>query len=476
MRAIAALLVAAIFVAVAAFFAERPGRVEIVWQEWQIDTSVAVVLVLLLLLALLLMLGFGLVSAMARLPRRIRRRRRERGRRLGETALTRGLVALAAGNPAEAQVQACRAERLLDGSPVALLLAAEAAERQGDQAAARRYFAELSEQPEAEFIGLRGLLAQTLREGETDTALRLAERAQRLRPDVPWVTETLLGLQARAGQWDAAGDTLAAARRRGVIPRERARHHSGVVLHELSRAAEERGDLRRAAALAVRAQARAPDLAAIACRHARLLTALGRSRAAAKAVERAWQSAPHPDLARAYLEAYPEAGPIERAALLQRLASQNPEAAESHLALAEAALAARLTGEARRHLTIAADNAEPPAPSRRLCQMMARLEDSEADGAARARRWLDRAVGAPPDPCYVCALCNAESGEWRALCPRCGGFDTLSWRVPERTDRADGPGAAISVFPPMLPATEAPLIEGGVGKPPERLGSGATMR
>jgi HemY protein len=452
MRAIAALLVAAIFVAAATFFADRPGRVEIVWQEWQIDTSVAVVLVLLLLAALLLVLVFGLVSALVRLPRRIRRRRRERERRLGEAALTRGLVAMAAGSPAEAQVQAYRAERLLDRSPMALLLAAEAAERQGDKAAARRYFADLSEQPEAEFIGLRGLLAQTLREGETDTALRLAERAQRLRPDVPWVTGTLLGLQASAGQWEAARDTLAAARRRGVIPRERARHHGGVVLHELSRAAEQRGDLRQAAALAARAQARAPDLAAIACHHARLLTALGRSRAAAKVIERAWQSAPHPDLARAYLEAHPEAGPIERAAALQRLASQNPEAAESHLALAEAALAARLTGEARRHLTIAAENAEPPAPSRRLSLMMARLEDSEADGAARARRWLDLAVGAPPDPCYVCALCNAESGDWRSLCPRCGGFDTLSWRVPERTDRADGPAAAISVFPPMLPA------------------------
>src|SRR4051812_3576242 len=116
MRAIAALLVAAIFVAVAAFFADRPGRGEIVWQDWQIDTSVAVVLVLLLLVALLLMLAFGLVSALVRLPSATRRRRRERGRRLGEAALTRGLVALAAGNPAEAQLQAHRAERLLDGS------------------------------------------------------------------------------------------------------------------------------------------------------------------------------------------------------------------------------------------------------------------------------------------------------------------------------------------------------------------------
>ena len=476
MRAIAALVVVAMFVAAAAFFADRPGRVEIVWQDWQIDTSVGV-LVLALLLTVLLLFGLALlVSAVARTPRRIRRRRRERARRLGDVALTRGLVALAAGNPAEAQLQAQRADKLLDRSPVPLLLAAEAAERQGDKAGARRYFGALSERPEAAFIGLRGLLAQTLREGDTGSALRLAERAQRLRPDVPWVAETLLTLQARAGQWDAARDTLAAIRRRGVIPRERARHHRGVVLHELSLAAERRGALRQAAAMTARAQAQAPDLAAIACHHARLLIQLGRTRAAAKAIERAWQSAPHPDLARAYLEIDPQADPLERAASLQRLASQNPDAAESHLALAEAALAAQLTGEARRHLSTPAANAPPPASSRRLCLLMARLEDAEADGAGRAREWLDRALGAPPDPCYVCAVCEAESGEWRSLCPRCGGFDALSWRIPQHSGTELGAHAAVSVFPIMLPATEGPLIESRSARAPDRLGSGGTIR
>ena len=474
MRAIAALLIVAVFVAATAFFADRPGRVEIVWQDWQIDTSVGVLIVALLLAALILCGLALLVSAVARMPARIRRRRRERARRLGDAVLTRGLVALAAGNPAEAQLQAERAEKLLDRSPVPLLLAAEAAERRGDSAAARGYFGALLERPDAAFLGLRGLLGQTLREGETGSALRLAERAQRLRPDVPWVTESLLTLQARAGQWDAARDTLAAIRRRGAIPRERARHHSGAVLHELSRAAEQRSNLRRAAALAARAQARAPELAAIACHHARLLTQLGRTRAAARAIERAWHAAPHPDLARAYLEIHPQADPLEHAASLQRLAAQNPDAAESHLALAEVALAAQLTGEARRHLSIAAANASPAAPSRRLCLLRARLEDGEVAG--RGREWLDRALGASPDPCYVCALCGAESGEWRSLCPRCGGFDTLSWRIPQRSGTEVGAHAAASMFSTMLPGTEGPLIDGSAAKAPDRLGSGGTIR
>ena len=72
MRAIAALVVVAMFVAAAAFFADRPGRVEIVWQDWQIDTSVGV-LVLALLLTVLLLSGLALlVSALVRLPARTR--------------------------------------------------------------------------------------------------------------------------------------------------------------------------------------------------------------------------------------------------------------------------------------------------------------------------------------------------------------------------------------------------------------------
>ncbi len=466
MRALIALVAVAASVAAAAFLANHQGQVEIVWQDWQIDTSVGVLIVAVLVAILALSGLIGLVSALLRLPRNVRRRRRERQRRAGEAALTRGLVALAASNPAEAQLQAYRAEKLLGHTPVALLLAAEAAERQGDAAAARHHFAMLAERGDAAFIGLRGLLAQALRAGQVEIALRLAERAQRLRPDVPWLTETLLALQARSGQWDAALDTLAISHRRGVTPPDRARHHRGVVRHELSRAAENRGALRQAAALAAKAQAQTPDLAAVACHHARLLIALGRSRAAARAIERAWHSAPHPDLARTYLEVQPEAAPLERAAALQRLAAQNPSATESHLALAEAALTAQLWGEARRHLmAVAAET----GPSRRLCLLMARLEDSDADGTGRAREWLDRALGAPPDPCYVCAACGSASDEWHSLCPRCGGFDTQSWRVPEHTGVEPGLRLAPPLLPLMLPDSDLPRIEAGAAKAPDGL-------
>jgi HemY protein len=453
MRALAALLVLTAAAAAGAYFADHPGQVEIVWQGWQVSTSVGVLVAAVALVALIVTALALLVAALRRAPRNLARRRAARRRRDGEAALTRGLVALAAVDAAEARRQAARATALLGDTPVALLLAAEAASRQDDAAAAQRAYAALLERPETEFLGLRGLLGQALRAGDDCAALPLAERARTLRPDARWLADSLLLLQARAGNWQAARASLTDISRSRALPEERTRHHRGVVFYELSLEAERGGDLRRAAGLAAQAQKLAPDVAAIAAHHVRLLVQLERRRAAAKAIERAWRSAPHPDLARLHLDLDPKAGPLARAASLQRLAARNPEAAESHLAIAEAALAAQLWGEARRHLTMAANTA--PAPSRRLCLLMARLEESEAADVQAARRWLDRAVGAPPDPRHVCERCGSESTEWRPLCGACGSFDTLVWRTAtERSPATAEPAPESATL--MLPPTELP--------------------
>ena len=192
-----------------------------------------------------------------------------------------------------------------------LLLSAEAASRQGDADAARRIYAALLDRRDTEFLGLRGLIGQALRADDDAAALPLAERARALRPDAPWLAENLLRLagpcrRLAGGARDAGGGGTAArtaGRASNVIGR-------GVVLYELSRSIERDGDLRRASGLAARQRRLAPDLAPIACHNARLMLARGRRRAAASVIERAWQTAPHPELARFYLEARSAAEPL----------------------------------------------------------------------------------------------------------------------------------------------------------------------
>src|SRR4051794_38785319 len=177
MRGLVALLVIAGLVAAGVFLADQPGRVEIVWQDWQIETSVGVLLAAALLAFFVLWALIAGLRALWHTPRTLRRAARRRRRRVGERALTRGLIALATGEGAEAARHARRAERLLGEAPLPLLLTAQTAELNRDQAAARLAYSEMAERPELALVGLRGLLQQAMRTGDDAAALQLAQRA-----------------------------------------------------------------------------------------------------------------------------------------------------------------------------------------------------------------------------------------------------------------------------------------------------------
>src|SRR5215470_15299025 len=144
------------------------------------------------------------------------------------------MVAVAAGDAQEARRYAKRADLLLADPPLTLLLSAQAAQLDGDEGAAKKFFAAMLERRETEFLGLRGLLNQALRAGDQGAALRLAERAAALRPDAQWVILSRFDLEVREGHWEAARQTLARAARRRLVPPERARRQRGVILYELS--------------------------------------------------------------------------------------------------------------------------------------------------------------------------------------------------------------------------------------------------
>jgi HemY protein len=455
-RGFFALLVFAVAVAAAVFFADHPGQVEIIWQGWQVETSVGVLVATAIIVALVVTLLVWVLSLIVGSPRAFLRRRRDRRRRAGYRALTQGMVAVAAGDPQEARRYARKADALLAEPPLTLLLSAQTAQLEGDETAAKKFFTAMLERPETEFLGTRGLLNQAVRAGDRGTALRLTQRAMTLRPNTPWVVESLFDLEAREGRWAAAEKTLAQASKRHLVPRERAGHHRGVILYELSCAAAACGDRRRGVSLAARSQGLVPDLATPAVHHARLLLDDHRGGPAGRAVERAWRTVPHPELAQIYRTIHAGEAPLGRVKCFERLAAQNPSARESHIALAETALEAQLWGEARRHLEQALAAPTPPAmmvrsgnsavfssppedairdgdqagPTPRLCLLMARLEEEEHGPGEAMRSWLDRAVTAIPDPRYICIECGGESLEWRSRCPHCGSFDRLIWRTP----------------------------------------------
>jgi len=425
-------LKAAVLVGLAFWLAMRPGEVSIEWLGYRLDTSVGILILAVAVLATVAALMYRFWRFLLHAPRDLSRRVRAGKRQRGYQALTQGMVAVAAGEREEAARWARKADTLLDEPPLTMLLSAQAAQLSGDEAAARRYFTAMLDNEETRFLGLRGLLTQALREGEQARALELVREAHGMRPRTPWVLQSLFDLTERSGDLEAAERALRESLRAKALPKPEAERKRAVVLVERALAARQAGD---SAATAIgharEAHKLAPGLSPAAALLAELLLGGGAARKAAKVLEDAWARAPHPDLARLYLEARPSDDSLERLKTLGKLVARNPAHGESHLARGRAALEARLWGEARRHFEAAAGpdglDGDPPEA---VCRLMAALEASEHGDLDAARAWLARATAAPPDPAWVCGTCGASAASWSPRCGNCESFDALAWTAP----------------------------------------------
>ena len=459
----------ALLVGAAVWLANRPGEVSIQWFGYRLDTTVGILLLAAVLLAGVAALIYRVWSFITHAPREIGRGVQAGRRKRGYKALTQGMVAVAAGEVEEASRWARKAGGLLDDPPLTMLLSAQAAQLSGDEAAAKRYFTAMLEDPETRFLGLRGLLTQALREGDDAAALDYVRQAHGIRPRTPWVLTSLFDLSQRRGDLETAERALKEAARIKALPAPEAARRHAVLTLERALARHKQGDGVRALKMARAALKLAPDLTPAALLEAELLTAAGQGRKAARALEQAWTIAPHPALARLYHAVRPGKDGIERLKYLGKLTAGQPDHAESQLALARAALEARLWGEARRHLAIAAgtDGLEGN-PGEAVCRLMAELEEAERDDSDAARAWLRRAAGAPAGPAWVCRSCGAVAEDWSARCGACGEFDGLAWQRPPRVapavleltteDTAPEPAPGTSGETPAatLPAVTAP--------------------
>jgi HemY protein len=437
---------AAMFAAV--WLAERPGTVTAEWHGLRLDTSVGVIFIAVVVLVLLSVASWLLYRWIVGAPGALLDGWGESRRRRGYRALTQGLAAVAAGDGAEAQKNARKAETLLAEPALTLLLSAQAAQLTGDRDGARKAFNAMLEDEQMAFLGLRGLIAQALRDGDQGQALAYAERAFKLRPQTPWVVHSLFDMQAQIGRWREAQETLDAGLRRKVITQEKGRTLKALLLVERSRAAEHDGNAADALGLAREAFGLAPERIAVSSRLAEMQIETGDSRRAMRTLERGWTLAPHPDLAALYLKASGEADPLKRVGIVRKLVAQKPDDLESNLALAQATLDAGLWGEARRYLD-AAGGTNPPV---RVCRLMADVEERAHSDQAKVHEWLARAATAPADKAWRCSACGAHHEAWRSVCESCGAFGTLHWRAP---------GTYGHILPPEVQSAPALTMNSG---------------
>ena len=131
LKVILFLLAGCVIVAVAWLLAGIPGHVVASIGAYTIETSAPVAILLLVALVVVILILLRVLRGILAIPRAGAGWRRRHRLALGETAVTRVLVALAAGEQGAARKEARRARHLLGDSPQTLLLVAEAGRLSG---------------------------------------------------------------------------------------------------------------------------------------------------------------------------------------------------------------------------------------------------------------------------------------------------------------------------------------------------------
>lgn len=434
------LLAILVLAAGGAWLADNPGDFAVTWFGYRVETSFTLVAVLLILFMALLFYSWRLMVRTIGGPMALLTWNRTRRLAKGQEALRQGLVAVAAGNPGEVRKLAARANTLLDDPPLTLLLSAQAAQLEGDDKRAAKSWKKMLDNPETEFLGLRGLFLQSVKNGNRLEALGLAERAFELQPETPWVFNALFELQSAVGEWASAAQTLEQSVAAKHIEASVAKRRRAVLYTEQALAAAAKGGAAavkdepgeaEAGTWGLKAAELSPGLVPAAIFAARHHIRSDNLWKAAQVIETAWTASPHPDLAAVYGEtrkgrsADGELDVKADAKWLKGLADFNPGHIESRLLRAAQDLALGRIKAARKGLKGLAEG----YPTARVCKLMADIEAAEGKDEA-ARDWMARIVTAPRDAHWMCEICGRETSAWSSTCNNCGAFDALSWKAP----------------------------------------------
>ena len=428
-----------------AWVADRPGEIAVTWLGYRIETSVMVAALAVLALVVVILLLWSIIGGILRSPEQVSLFFRHRRAVRGYLALSRGLIAIGAGDLRLARKSADEAARLSPGDPLTLLLTAQSAQMAGDRSSAERAFREMIKRDDTKLLGLRGLYIEAQRRNDAHAARLVAEEAAKVAPSLAWAGQAVLDNRCANGDW--AGALEALEHMKHTLDKADYRRKRAVLLTARALALDE-SDRDAARAAVLEAVKLAPDLVPAAAFAGRRLAESNEQRKAARILEAAWSANPHPDIAEAYANLRFGDSARERLARVERLAGKTPGEREGAIAVARAALDAGEFKSAR-------DALAPyiAAPTRRVAALMAEIEQGEHGDTGRVREWMARAMRASGDPAWTAD--GVVSDRWLPVTPT-GRLDGFAWKVPL---------AEIGVRPPVIemPPPAEPAMDVAAG-------------
>ena len=405
----------------AGWLAENPGNVTIYWFDYRIDTSFSFLLALALVATVVLSYTYVILRRIILAPSDFSERRGLKQHRKGLTEITYSVAALAAADIKSAELHTRRAETLLGRTPLTLLLSAQIARSQGDDARTRLLLDQMLDYKETEYIAARSLSDAASKQQIFPEALNMAERAHAINPkDI----KTLLGLHLRLGQWQEAQNAIKRSIKKHRLSRNEARHFRSLIYITQGTQlldTEQHDEAVKAANLAMK---ETPDFLPAVLFAVRTYIAVKDEAKAQKLILRSWAYIPHPQLASMYLGMISKQPKDVQMKQVQKLAAANPDSIESSLAVTQAAIYNKLWDQAYQTLQKVIVREE----SVRACHLMALIEQGISADANAGGKWFTRSQVAQPDPEWVCSACGHASERWSVHCPSCNEVDAMEWK------------------------------------------------
>jgi len=415
--------------AAAIWIATQPGDVNIVWGDYTFSLRLGAFLLFLTVFILLALALFRLIGAIFNLPSVFGRYKKEKSREKGLRALTRGFVAVAAGDAKKATQFAQDVRRLMPGeSGLPLLLEAQAARLRGDEAGARESFSALLEDKDAAFFGIKGLLKSSTDAGDMQGALGYARKALEQNPKQSWALASVYELEIQNGLWMDALRSLQKIRSLKVMDKDRLTSDEIALLWLLANEDEKAGNAYFMMEKLNSAYRLDPYFVPVISRLGQHLLNTSRWKMTGM-IEKAWKNNPHPDLPALWDKLAPPRKPEEgmkRFKWHQKLNALHPNTVIGHVALAMVAMEESLWGQAKDHL-IAAQNIKA---SVQVYRLRAKLEEQTTKDDVAMRHWLELAADAQPDDAWYCTRTGKIYDEWTPIAMPHGAFNTIRWGQP----------------------------------------------
>lgn len=407
----------------ASWFASNSGQVSIVWQEWEVRFSVAVLISLLIIYTAFLWLSVWIIRKLNIFtyfsnPKRLAARRAK-----GEKNLDQAWSSYALGDYKKSIKFGLRARSTLgEGGDVLRLLASATRKQSNDE---NPYLDQLKSSLVSAPWVLTQELDRSLKKQAWPSAMLLVQAMLKSYPRNRLLLTLNVSLSAQLGNWQAAKEGLGRViKEKGTLKPAEQKHLSAVIDYCLALEEKAAGNKHECISLLKSALKSSPSFAPAAQLGARVYIDQGDQKSAEKFLINIWKKSPNSEIADLLTNLFPLEIKGERFKRLKAISMSGSKFSENYHLLADQAILMEQWPDARSALQAVIGSGQA---SKKTYQSLALLERKQKNDKQASNKLIKKSEIAPPDNHWFCSSCRTAPAHYTAVCQKCDTFDKIIW-------------------------------------------------